>query len=964
MQNAPVSEAHQPADARDQKKKSKKRQWFKAIVSTLIAIVTIVGAWVAWRAQVAGGDGGDNDARGLLALQNNQETVALSYIQANSHEIAYTDYLRNRKIAIGMMQDGTVQNALDPESVALQITQTLDLANTNKYFFFPGRYLDQNDQYDFNREVNELYAKAEQEKDLDFQKYFDASDASGDKVMGLIALLIVLAASLWLLALSEILVSAVKYMTGLGGLIFLIIGGVAAYIIDADLAAPGVVGAVVWPVSLIAGGLTLVLVLGAGVLVLASRGGKKRVAVATHAGPPPEMGYTNPPPGYGGSYPPPPPPPGYPPPPANTPTPVYVPTNVPPQYQGMPPAQGQYPGPVANMNTPAPPATQAREEEEEEEEKEEPFKQIVTVLIATVALIATLIAYLQADASNQAGGANRNVQQYALDALGERTYGESQLGYHYYTAAQAWKQLDVLATSSDRHGNSAAAARYRSAMDAISQRTDIFDAKYFDPDTDVVPNSDAYAADLYVTSAADLAERSVLQLALHSAWDDKANAYIAHLTLLAVALALFGLGLAISGFVRYIFAVAGVLMVSFTIVWAMGTFLQSITTISDEAVDAYAIGYGDNYAARYQDAVDSLNKALDLEPGYANALAARADAYLGLYYDAYSDNYYSTLSGDTDAADKSAQEANDLLQKAIDNYEAARTAGKDDVNVNWNLGWAYYLQGKYDEAIQTDDHVLELDSTTIGVRMNRAIALLASGRYEDAELEYNTAIARTSDLVTDALDKGKTLSADFWYYLNAGVGDLFNLALRMEGLNFYFTEAPPGDTIADPKQTESEDLNTIIKLRNKIAIFEYQATYGKMPDQAQTGATVDPFEFGAVVDGQSQEATGIIFPSNTKGVNMYYSYQNIPAGSRVSFKVYINFFHYPEYDYVVDDWENPVNDSRKITVTDPYEQDSEAYYMAPGLYEMEMYVDNQYVQSGIFYVQSPAEEQATKNSTP
>src|SRR5436190_2242754 len=76
-------------NAPDRQKKSARGEWLKRIVSTLIALVTVLGAWVAWRANVAGSEAGDNDSSGLLALQNAEAAVALSYIQANGHQIAY-----------------------------------------------------------------------------------------------------------------------------------------------------------------------------------------------------------------------------------------------------------------------------------------------------------------------------------------------------------------------------------------------------------------------------------------------------------------------------------------------------------------------------------------------------------------------------------------------------------------------------------------------------------------------------------------------------------------------------------------------------------------------------------------------------------------------------------------------------------------------------------------------------------
>lgn len=954
MQNVPSSEpqhqAQPAATPPTPRKKTSRGEWFKRVVSGLIAIVTILGAWVAWRAQVASSEAGDNDAQGILALQNDAETVAVSYIEANSHEIAYTDYLRNRSIAIDKITDTIDNPPADPDKVYLEIKRLLDIARTSKVYFFPGQYLDRNDDYDFNREINELYAQAEQSKDLNYQRYFDRSDYLSNKVMALIALLIILAAALWLFAISEILSSAVKYSTAFGGLIFLLIGGISAYLVESEVASPADISSIIIPTSWVVGALIVVAIAGMSVVVFISNRKSKVVTVAsTPAGP--QM----PPPGT--FY----PPSGYPAPIPTNPdgTPLYIPPGTPPPPHG-------YTGPIATSPPSAvatvPPVAQTTVEENDE--KEEPFKQIVTILIATVALIAALIAYLQSDASNQAGSANRNVQQYSLTALGERTYGASQLGYFYYTGAYTWKQLDVLARSAENNGEEIAATQYRNVMSKLSTRSSLFDKEYYDPETDVLPDVYSFAADLYLSNATSLSESSEIQSQLHNAWDAKASAYIAHLTLLAVALALLGLSLASSSFVRYIFGVVGVLMVSTTIVWAITTYAKPITSISDSAIDAYAIGVGHNYAGRFQEAIDSLNEALAIEPGYGNALTERGDAYINQAYAADSDAYFSMIAGNTDEATAYSQESDEKLQAAINDYETARTAGKDDIHVGWQLGWAYYLQGKYNEALDADDRVLGMDPNVTGVRLNKAITLLAQGNYEEAEQEYNIAIARTTDLINKARDEGKTLSSDFWYYLNAGVTDLFNLVLRMGELDFYFVQASPRNTIADPATTSEEALAMILKLRDKIAAFEALASTGEMPENVEPDAVIDEFEFNAIVKGQEGEQTGTYFPSNTTGVSAHVKYQNIHPGQRVAFKVYINFNHTPEYDLVIDSYEGEESGEDTITVTDPFDEFSDEFTMAQGLYTIEMYVDNKYVQSGFFYVQTPAEDAAVNSNRP
>lgn len=963
MDNQPSqpTQSGNPAQ-KTQPKKRRHSQWFKITVSTLLALVTILGAWVAWRANTASNDAGDNDSLGLLALQNAQGTIALSYIQGDGHEIGYVDYLRNRTLAKGLLTDGTLTNAApgDADRIARMITETLDLANTSRFYFFPGRYLDQYDNYDFNREINEAFAQAEQTKDLDYQSHFDVSDAQSRKMMGLVSILVVLAISLWFLALSEALSSIAKYATATGGLLFMILGVVGAYLIDSDRMLAADVGNFVTPTTWVLLGVTLAAaILLAVVGMLRSRRPAQPVPAATTA---------------------------------TTAAPLSAP---PSQYQqqspqGSPPVQparpysydpqtGAYIGDRSPQPQPTPPVAEpsrpelttaeqvqiAREEgAAEQEEKEEPFKRAITILVATVALIASIVAYLQSDSSNQSRTANRNVHQYSLQSLGQTTYGASEMSYNFNTVAQAWKQLDILAQSADRHNDPNAAKRYRDAQAALRTESSIFDPKYFDPNTDVLPNDVAFAADLYQERSINLGERAAVQLDLNSLWGGKANAYIAHLTLLAIALALFGLSLAASSFVRYIFATAGIAMVLGTIAWTTTVYLEPVHTISTSVIDSYSQGAGQERAGNYNDAIASFNDALRQEPDYVSALYERANTYFSQATDAYAAGHASHDLGKEEDAKTSFQLYTDKLRLALTDYLAAQKEGKDDTYTGWNLGWTYYLLGDLDNAIASDKHVLEMNPYVIGVRLNLGLALLAQGKYQDAEVEYNTAIARTYDLIQSALDKGKTVSSDFWYYLDASVADLDNLIDRIDATDYSFTMAPPQDKIADPTNTIDEAVSVIYKLRDKIAAFEYLVKNGQMPADVTVTADITSFTFGATGTGMPQEQTGTTFPSGTKSVKAYYTYSGIHKGQTVSFKIYNNYYRYPEYDYIVDNWPNPESGDRWITVTDPYDAYSEAYSLGSGIWTIEMYVDNDLVQRGFFYIQTYDETQQNATQSP
>jgi tetratricopeptide (TPR) repeat protein len=891
--------------------------WFSKLVPSLIAIVTLIGALVAWRASVAGNTSSNLDSKGLLAVQNYEASDTRSYIKANQHRAAYVQYLRYRQYAESLAELEPPADATEEEVAALdrRMKEDFDLAAASKYYFFPGRYLNQDGGYEFQLERDEENAAAAQQYDLDYESSFAESDRLGEKVLAMLLMLMVLGVSLWFLALAESIENPARYSLALGGLIFLLLGSIGAYLIDTETTAPKPTADPIVLITWIVAIVITVISLAVGIIALARRGSGKPAAPVAATALPMQ----------------PPPPPG---------APAGVPEATTESYQ-----QPTAPVPVMAPETPAPVVITVAAPRKRVK-WDERLKPLITIMIATVALSAAVITYLQTEASMNAGGANRNTQQFSLQGLSWNMFGEAAQSYHYGDVALTWQQLETLAGYADLAGDVDTAARYRTIRDNIASTSALYDEPYFTEGSIGVPDVDAYIAENYTSTAVEYQEQAAAQSQVNNAWDGKAGTYIAILTFLAVALALLGLSLTVAGVIRLLFVVVGLVLFANTLVLSISTYVSPVPNLPKEAITAYAMGFGASEAGKYEDAIASFDEALGIAPGYGNALAEKGDALVAL----------------------------ERYDEAIDVYKLAQAAGRDDLNVAWNLGWVYYLLGRHDEAASTDRHALELDPSAIGVRMNLALSLLASGKYEEAEQEYNTTIARTHDLITRALDRGETVSADFWYYLEAGVADLYNLVFKiegfdqMEGFDFTFIQAPPLDNIATPPDTQTEAFSHLVTLRSKIAAFEYYAKNGEMPAEVTPDATIEEFRFGAIVEDQAEEVagadTGNIFPNETKKVTTYFDYQNIHAGQHVAFKIFINFSHFPEYDYSVADWQLEESGDYFVTVNDPYDQFSQTYNMIPGLYTVEMYIDHEFVSTSFFYIMSAAEESASEGETP
>lgn len=188
----------------------------------------------------------------------------------------------------------------------------------------------------------------------------------------------------------------------------------------------------------------------------------------------------------------------------------------------------------------------------------EKFNRTIAVLIAVVTLITAIIAYLQSDAAARDDRANRDTKRYSIEAFGRKVSGDARVNYDYNTAYQNWYELDLLADSARNRGDDEAAARYEALRDNTVQLSPLLHPPYFDAAAGGEPDIARYEADTYIVEITELRENFTAASAVKDAWDNKANTYIVHITLLAVCLFLFGLSTTISGQqTRWIFAGVG-----------------------------------------------------------------------------------------------------------------------------------------------------------------------------------------------------------------------------------------------------------------------------------------------------------------------------------------------------------------------------------------------------------------------
>lgn len=195
------------------------------INALLIALVTLLGAYVAWRASVAADNAGDASLAGLMATLNVQETLALNNTQHYENYRAYTAYTRYNALGDEIELDLAKASPDEAEILDRQMREAWDVAQS---FYFPREYLKRDGAYDTQRELGEALAETARQRDLNPQPHFAESDQSQTKSNWLIGVITGLAVALLCFTLVEsVNKAALKYVLIAAGLL-ITVGGMAA----------------------------------------------------------------------------------------------------------------------------------------------------------------------------------------------------------------------------------------------------------------------------------------------------------------------------------------------------------------------------------------------------------------------------------------------------------------------------------------------------------------------------------------------------------------------------------------------------------------------------------------------------------------------------------------------------------------------------------------------------------------
>lgn len=336
----------------------------------------------------------------------------------------------------------------------------------------------------------------------------------------------------------------------------------------------------------------------------------------------------------------------------------------------------------------------------------------VAVLIMVVTLVGAVFAFLQTTASNRTAAATRRADTAAVEAMAR----VATAGGHISSEDRLWAlayENAAIGFSLASSGDEAAAAAYFAARDALLGHSDL--AAY------QIPGGVDRARFVEETLAPSYraAEYQKAYAAERDGWGAKGGAFVALVTVLAVALFLLGLSrTSVAASSGSLLAGAGTALAAVAVVWGLVVMARAVPAPSAEAIEAFVEG---------RVAINSMSWETDagrLRAGFSVAEAAfgRAIEAHGGYFDAYVGRGAARFR--LDLLDPTGPDGS---EGARDDFARAVALNPLDAVAWGNLGAARFWLGDLDGAGDATARALELDPDDLVFNLNEGLFLTMQG---------------------------------------------------------------------------------------------------------------------------------------------------------------------------------------------------------------------------------------------
>jgi hypothetical protein len=198
---------------------------FDVIVTILIALVTVFGATIAWRASLAEGTAGDAEQQGLLQTLALEEGLSAHETGLYTHLHYFVRFKEHTELARRLRDDEAAARARGETALADDLAREAELhadLAVNLEDFFDVSYVRLDGTYDEARYLADLKRSDGRINGLAPEEAFAEADTYHQKAKQLIGLISLLTGALFFYTLSQITEHRIKYaLMVLGSLAFL-----------------------------------------------------------------------------------------------------------------------------------------------------------------------------------------------------------------------------------------------------------------------------------------------------------------------------------------------------------------------------------------------------------------------------------------------------------------------------------------------------------------------------------------------------------------------------------------------------------------------------------------------------------------------------------------------------------------------------------------------------------------------
>ena len=516
----------------------------------------------------------------------------------------------------------------------------------------------------------------------------------------------------------------------------------------------------------------------------------------------------------------------------------------------------------------------------------------IGITIAIITIYAAVIGMLQMQASNLNTQYRADTQRYAIAAMQIRSVGETQATFdtgYIQRMNELLDQQEALAVSQE---DGSVAGKIDALRDALAMVSPMLQPPYVDND-----NADAqYEVDTYLKDAIRAEQYLAASAPLDAAWDSKANTYVVHLTLLAVVLALLGLGVVMVDVPRLMVLTMAVGLTLVTLAWSVQTYVTPVPTINDAAITAYTEAYAQAYVGNNDEALTKYDEAIRLNPDYANAYYERA----WIFY------------------------AQSKYPETLQDLASARRTGFDETSIDNLEGYVMMLQGNYAEAQIATNAWLKREPDHLVALGQHAAIQYALDTPEAADATVATLVATVQRLVQQIRTDGNEPDEDFWYTL-ADVADII-ADVQVAALNAEASDFPPL-TLTDATVTAIDA--AVAQIRSTAITLEYNVQPGAV--------TTNNLSLGVVGDDDTFVAQDAIASADIAVTPLAFSFEaaNTMPDAQVIVRIYMDGVEDTTLRYVTT-WDD--RGDGMVVLPIPIDI-GPLYELQAGSYAAELYID-------------------------